>query len=66
MCGKSEQKHKSRYKYMLCDGDNSVCNSTQNVYRDGNKIHKVDCVGHVGKRMYKALDSIRELYKRVI
>ena len=60
MWGRSVQKHKLRYKYMLCDGDSSACNNVQGVYGDGCNVHKVDCVGHVGKRMYKALDTFRK------
>ena len=29
----------------------------------GHQVQKLDCVGHVGKRMYKALDTFRKGHK---
>ncbi|XP_063965894.1 uncharacterized protein LOC135156738 [Lytechinus pictus] len=53
-------KHKLRYKYMLGDGDSSAFKGVEEIYGDGHKVHKIECVGHVGKRMYKALDKYRK------
>ena len=49
-------KYNIRYKYMLCDGDSSsyMYNAIRDVYGVGHQVQKLDCVGHVGKRMYKA------------
>ena len=57
---RSVAKYKLRYKYMLSDGDSSSFKSVEEIYGDGHKVHKIECVGHVGKRMYKALDNFRK------
>ncbi|XP_072165849.1 uncharacterized protein [Diadema setosum] len=63
MWKRSVSKHKIRYRYMLCDGDSSSFNAVRDVYGEGHEVRKVDCVGHVGKRMYKALDTVRKQNK---
>ena len=60
MWSRAISKHKLRYKYMLSDGDSSSFKSVEGIYGDGHKVHKIECVGHVGKRMYKALDKYRK------
>ena len=32
----------------------------ENTYGDAGKVRKYDCVGHVGKIMYNALDNFRK------
>lgn len=55
--------HNFRYMYMVCDGDSKSHNDVKNIYADepGNdpQVEKRDCVGHIGKRMYRALDNFR-------
>ncbi|XP_041473006.1 uncharacterized protein LOC121422184 [Lytechinus variegatus] len=58
--GRSEDKYKLRYKYMLSDGDSAAYKAVKDIYGDECTVHKLDCVGHVGKRMYKALDKVRK------
>ena len=47
----------------VCDGDSKSSLNVKNVYVDDNgegpQVEKRDCVGHIGKRMYKALDNVR-------
>lgn len=43
-----------RYRWMVSDGDSKAFNSVGNVY-GAIKVEKLDCVGHVQKRMGKHL-----------
>ena len=48
--GRSIDRHNLRYKWMVCDGDSTAFNSVEHVYGE-TKVEKLDCVGHVQKRM---------------
>jgi len=50
--------HNMRYKWMVSDGDSQVFNTVENVY-DGCKVVKLDCAGHVHKRMGKHLMNLK-------
>nr|XP_054756746.1 uncharacterized protein LOC129262745 [Lytechinus pictus] len=57
--------HNLRYKYVVCDGDSSTFKNIEDAYFDnkdnpGPKLMKYECVGHVGKRMFKRLDNFRK------
>lgn len=43
---------------MVLDGDSKALNTVENVYRDC-KVVKLDCVGHVQRRMGKHLTNLR-------
>ena len=55
---RSIEKHKMRYRYMVSDGDSKSFSSVENVYGDV-KVEKIDCVGHVQKRMGKHLLKLK-------
>ncbi|XP_030846475.1 uncharacterized protein LOC115926119 [Strongylocentrotus purpuratus] len=52
--------YRLRYKFMVSDGDSSSFKKIEEIYGEGHKVYKMECVGHVGKRMYKALDNFRK------
>lgn len=60
---RSIAKHKMRYKWMLSDGDSKAFNSVQHIYGDRCVVEKLDCVGHVQKRMGKALLNLKSTTK---
>lgn len=60
---RSIAKHKMRYKWMLSDGDSKAFNAVEYVYGYGCVVNKVDCVGHVQKRMGKALLNLKSTTK---
>lgn len=49
---RSIELHNMRYKWMVSDGDSKAFNTVQHAYDDCEVI-KLDCVGHVQKRMGK-------------
>lgn len=51
---RSIELHNMHYKWMVSDGDSKAFNTVENVYDDC-KVIKLDCVGHVQKRMGKHL-----------
>ena len=55
---RSIEMHNMRYKWMVSDGDSKAFNAVENVY-DGCKVIKLDCVGHVQKRMDKHLLNLK-------
>jgi len=55
---RSIELHNIRYKWMVSDGDSKAFNTVENVY-DGCKVIKLDCVGHVQKRMGKHLMNLK-------
>ena len=55
---RSIEMHNMRYKWMVSDGDSKAFNTVENVY-DGCKVIKLDCVGHVQKRMGKHLLNLK-------
>ena len=62
MWKRSITKHNLRYKWMVSDGDSKAFNSVENVYDDC-KVIKLDCVGHVQKRMGKHLINLKSKTK---
>ena len=62
---RSLDKHNFRYTVMVSDGDSraymSVVNS--NCYGEGITIEKIDCIGHVQKRMGKRLMNLKSVTK---
>ena len=62
MWKRSIMKHNLRYRWMVSDGDSKAFNSVENVY-DGCKVIKLDCVGHVQKRMGKHLIALKSRTK---
>ena len=55
---RSIELHNIRYKWMVSDGDSKAFNTVENVYDDC-KVIKLDCVGHVQKRMGKHLINLK-------
>ena len=51
--------HNQRYRWMTCDGDSKAFSSVEDTY-PGVKVEKLDCVGHVQKRMGKNLLKLKE------
>lgn len=50
--------HNLRYRWMTCDGDSKAFSNVENTYPDC-KVEKLDCVGHVQKRMGKHLLKLK-------
>jgi len=59
---RSIEKHNMRYKWMVSDGDSKAFNSVEDGY-DNCKVIKLDCVGHVQKRMGKHLLNLKSRTK---
>ena len=55
---RSVERHNLRYRWMVSDGDSKAFNSVENVYGEI-KVKKLDCVGHVQKRMDKHLLNLK-------
>ena len=55
---RSIEKHNVRYKWMVSDGDSKAFNAVQNIYDDC-VVEKLDCMGHVQKRMGKYLLNLK-------
>lgn len=60
---RSLEKHKMRYKWMVCDGDSKSHSAVENVYGEECIVEKMDCVGHVQKRMGKHLLKLKSTFK---
>lgn len=61
---RSIELHNLRYKWMVSDGDSKAFTSVEDVYEpDGCKVEKLDCVGHVQKRMGKHLLKLKATNK---
>lgn len=56
--GRSIETHNMRYKWMVSDGDSKAFSSVEDIYGDV-KVEKLDCVGHVQKRMGKHLLKLK-------
>ena len=54
---RSTEMHNMRYKWMVSGGVGKAFSSVENVYVDC-KMIKLDCVGHVQKRMGKHLMNL--------
>jgi hypothetical protein len=48
-----------KYTTILCDGDSKTVSSLNDLNPYGEEIIKEDCVNHVAKRMWHAIDKIR-------
>lgn len=59
---RSLELHNIRYKWMVCDGDSKAFNAVENTY-EAVKVEKLDCVGHVQKRMGKHLLNLKSRTK---
>ncbi|CAH3150898.1 unnamed protein product [Pocillopora meandrina] len=59
---RSIELHNMRYKWMVSDGDSKAFNTVQHAYDDCEVI-KLDCVGHVQKRMGKHLMNLKACSK---
>ncbi len=55
---RSIEKQNMRYRYMVSDGDSKAFSSVEDTYNDV-KVEKIDCVGHVQKRMGKHLLKLK-------
>ena len=62
---RSLEKHKMRYVTMVSDGDSKAFSSiaSSNPYGDEHPVKKLDCMGHVQKRMGKALITLKRTTK---
>ena len=63
--GRSIEKHNFRYTYMVSDGDSKTYAKVfeMNVYGEDVQIKKLDCVGHVQKRIGKRLLNLKSVTK---
>ena len=63
--GRSIEKHNFRYTYMVSDIDSKAYAKIfeMNVYGEDVQIKKLDCVGHVQKRMGKRLLNLKSVTK---
>ena len=60
---RSIERHNLRYRWMVSDGDSKAFKSVQEVYEPDCKVEKLDCVGHVQKRMGKHLMNLKARIK---
>lgn len=60
---RSIEKHNLRYKWMVSDGDSKAHAAVEEVYGEEIKVEKLDCVGHVQKRMGKHLMKLKATNK---
>ena len=62
---RSVRKHNCRYKYMLSDGDSKAFHRVSNdkPYGSDFEISKLDCIGHIQKRMAKRLMNLKSVTK---
>ena len=65
MWNRSIQKHNLRYSFMVSDGDSKAFKavSESQCYGENFTIEKMDCVGHVQKRMGKRLSNLKSITK---
>ena len=54
--------HNFRYRWMVSDGDSKAHSVVEDTY-EGIKVEKLDCVGHVQKRMGKHLMNLKATTK---
>lgn len=59
---RSIELHNIRYKWMISDGDSKAFSAIEDTY-DEVKVEKLDCVGHVQKRMGKNLLKLKNATK---
>ena len=64
--GRSVEKHKLRYTTFIGDGDSKAFNEVENIYGQGKEVRKLDCVGHVHKRMGTNLRKYVDASKRLV
>ena len=62
MWRRSIESHNLRYKWMVSDGDSKAFSSVEDMYGEI-KVAKLDCVGHVQKRMGKCLLNLKSSTK---
>lgn len=62
MWRRSIESHNLRYKWMVSDGDSKAFSSVEDMYGEI-KVEKLDCVGHVQKRMGKCLLNLKSSTK---
>lgn len=62
MWRRSIESHNLRYKWMVSDGDSKAFSSVEDMYGEI-KVEKLDCVGHVQKRMGKRLLNLKSSTK---
>ena len=60
---RSVEKHNMRCKWMICDGDSKSHSAVKDVYGEECTVEKLDCVGHVQKRMGKHLLKLKGSFK---
>ena len=60
---RSVELHNLRYKWMVSDGDSKAFKTVENAYGEECKVIKLDCVGHVQKRMGKHLMNLKNCTK---
>ena len=59
---RSVELHNLRYRWMVSDGDSKAHSAVEDIYDDC-KVEKLDCVGHVQKRMGKHLMNLKAVTK---
>ena len=62
---RSVSRYNTRYKFMISDGDSKAFNVVRCIYgnEEEHLVEKLDCIGHVGKRMFRALENVRTTTK---
>ncbi len=60
---RSIEKNNMHYKWMVSDGDSKAHSAVEDIYGENCKVEKLDCVGHVQKRMAKHLMKLKATNK---
>ncbi|XP_065830649.1 uncharacterized protein [Oscarella lobularis] len=64
--GRSAQKHNLRYTTFIGDGDSKAYFLVKDMYGEDHEVKKIDCVGHVHKRMGANLRNWLDTNKKVV
>lgn len=61
-CSRSdlEEIYRKAQADICCDGDAKSHKQVKDTYGADFQLEKLDCIGHVGKRMYRAVHSLRK------
>ena len=64
--GRSVEKHNLRYTTFIGDGDSKAYFLVKDMYGEDHEVKKIDCVGHVHKRMGANLRNWLDTNKKVV
>ena len=60
---RSIEKNKVRYTEYYGDGDTKAFSAVANVYGDEDKVKKLECIGHIQKRVGSRLRKLKKMYQ---